>query len=159
MMKATPASGLFVLVLLLAVGAATLWFARRGMAADGEVVREIDRTVVSDYVRLVGEGKYAEAWERCLTKSYRDEVPREKFVSAHEKRRAEVGALGGAKLLRHSTHRNLFSKTRTHHLLYELSYPAGPQPQVAVVNDADGDFRIEGTYHEGAGETLDFLLW
>ncbi len=158
-MKATASSGFLVLALLLAVGVAVFLVARRGMTADVDVVREIDRTVMADYVRLVGEGKYGEAWEKCLAKSYREEVPREKFVAAHEKRRAEAGALGGAKLLRHSTHRNLFSKTRTHHLLYELSYPAGTQPQVAIVNDADGAFRIEGTYHEGAGETLDFLLW
>ena len=158
-MKATPSSGFLVLAVLLAVGVVVLLVARRGMKADVDVVREVDRTVMAEYVRLVGEGKYGEAWEKCLTKSYREEVPREKFVAAHEKRRAEVGALGGAKLLRHSTHRNLFSKTRTHHLLYELSYPAGTQPQVAIVNDADGAFRIEGTYHEGAGETLGFLLW
>ena len=158
-MKSAPSSGLLVLVLLLVVGAGVFWFARRGMKADLEVVREIDRTVMADYVRLVGEGKFGEAWETCLAKSYRDEVPREKFVSAHEKRRAEAGALQGAKLLRHSAHRNLFSRTRTFHLLYELSYPAGPQPQYAVVDDADGAFRIEGTYHEGAGDTLDFLLW
>ena len=157
-MKATPSSGFLVLALLLAVGVVVFLLARRGMKADVDVVREIDRTVMAEYVRLVGEGKYGEAWEKCLTKSYREEVPREKFVAAHEKRRAEAGALGGAKLLRHSTHRNLFSKTRTHHLLYELSYPAGAQPQVAVVNDADGTFRIEGTYHE-TGETLGFLLW
>ena len=27
------------------------------------------------------------------------------------------------------------------------------------VNDADGSWRIEGTYHLNAGETYDFLLW
>lgn len=158
-MKATASSGFLVLALLLAVGVVVFLVARRGMTADVDIVREVDRTVMAEYVRLVGEGKYGEAWEKCLAKSYREEVPREKFVAAHEKRRRETGPLGGAKLLRHSVQRNLFSKTRELHLLYELSYPAGTQPQVAVVNDADGAFRIEGTYHEGAGETLDFLLW
>ena len=158
-MKATPSSGFLVLALLLAVGVAVFLVARRGMTADVDIVREVDRTVMAEYVRLVGEEKYGEAWEECLAKSYREEVPREKFVAAHEKRRHEAGPLGGAKLLRHSVHRNLFSKTRELHLLYELSYPAGAQPQVAVVNDADGTFRIEGTYHEGAGDTLGFLLW
>lgn len=157
-MKASS-SGPLVLVLLLAAGAAVFFVARRGMRADLALVREVDRTVMAEYVRLVGEGKTAEAWETCLTKSYRDEVPREKFVAAHEKRRAEAGPLQGAKLLRHSVHRTLFSKSRTFHLLYELSYPSGTQPQLAVVNDEDGSYRIEGTYHEGASETLDFLVW
>ena len=158
-MKVPPSSGFLVLALLLAVGVGVFVVARRGMTAEADIVREIDRSLMAEYARLVGAEQYGEAWEKCLTKSYREEVPRERFVAAHEKRRSEAGPLGGAKLLRHSTHRNLFSKTRTHHLLYELSYPAGTQPQVAIVNDADGTFRIEGTYHEGAGETLDFLLW
>lgn len=158
-MKGTPSSGLWVLLLLAAAGAAVFWFSRRGFRADDEIVREADRTVVAEYVRLVGEGKYAEAWERCLAKSYREEVPREKFVAAHERRRVETGALAGAKLLRQQVSRNLFTRTRTLHLLYELSYPGRTAPEYAVLNDADGTFRIEGTYHETAGETLDFLLW
>ncbi|HRY43168.1 MAG TPA: hypothetical protein P5164_04395 [Thermoanaerobaculia bacterium] len=158
-MKGTPSSGLWVLLLLVAVGAVVFRLARRGTVSDDAIVRDADRTVVAEYVRLVGEGKYAEAWERCLTKSYRDEVPREKFVAAHEKRRAETGALAGAKLLRPRVSRNLFTRTRTLHLLYELSYSGKSVPEYAVLNDADGAFRIEGTYHEAAGETLDFLLW
>jgi hypothetical protein len=158
-MKATPSSGVLVLVLLLAVGAGVFWLARRGMTGDRDVALEVDRTVMAEYVRLVGEGKYADAWETCLTKSYRDEVPRDKFVAAHEKRRADVGPLGGAELLRFSLHRNLFSRTREVRLLYDLSYPGGTQPQRVILNDADGAFRIEGTYHEGASETLSFLLW
>jgi hypothetical protein len=158
-MKATPSSGFLVLVLLLAAGVVVFLVARRGMTADADIVREIDRTVMAEYIRLVGEGRLGEAWDSCLAKSYRDEVPREKFVAAHEKRRAEAGPLAGAKLLRHSVHRNLFSKTREFQLLYELTYPGGVQPQYVVVNDADGAFRIEGTYHMTAGETLSFLLW
>jgi hypothetical protein len=114
---------------------------------------------MSEYCRLVGEGRYGEAWETCLTASYREEVPREKFVSAHEKRRAEVGALGGCRLLRADSSRNLFSRTREFHLLYELSYPGRAVPEYAMVNDADGKWRLEGTYHLTAGETYDFLLW
>jgi hypothetical protein len=158
-MKVTPASGFLVLAVLLILGVGVLLVSKRGMTADRDVVREIDRTVMAEYIRLVGDEMFGEAWETCLTKSYREEVPREKFVAGHEKRRREAGPLGGAKLLRHSAHRNLFSKTREYHLVYELSYPAGVQPQYAIVNDADGAFRIEGTYHEGASETLSFLLW
>lgn len=157
-MKAAPPSSPIYLVLLLALGAGIFFLARRGMLADRDLVREIDRTVMAEYVRLVGEGRFGEAWDSCLAKSYRAEVPREKFVTAHEKRRAEAGRLGGATLLGHSAHRNLFSKTREYHLHYELSYPAGVQPQYAIVNDADGAHRIAGTYHE-AGETLSVLLW
>ena len=62
-MKATPSSGFLVLVLLVAVGVAVFLVARRGMTADVDIVREVDRTVMAEYVRLVGEGKFAEAWE------------------------------------------------------------------------------------------------
>ncbi|MBK9374966.1 MAG: hypothetical protein IPN03_14885 [Holophagales bacterium] len=158
-MKATPAGGLLVGLAIAAVIGAVVWAAIRGQGKDWEVAAEIDRGVMTDYCRLVGEGRYGEAWETCLTASYREEVPREKFVSAHEKRRAEVGTLGGSRLLRADLTRNLFSRTRELHLLYELTYPGRAEREYAKVNDADGTWRIEGTYHLNAAETYDFLLW
>jgi hypothetical protein len=157
--KTTPAGGLLVGLAIAAVIGAVVWAAIRGQGKDWEVAAEIDRGVMADYCRLVGEGLYAEAWEKCLTASYRDEVPREKFVAAHEKRRAEVGSLGGCRLLRADLTRNLFSRTRELHLLYELTYPGRTEREYAKANDADGSWRIEGTYHLNAGETYDFLLW
>ncbi len=158
-MKTPPSAGLLVGAVIAAVIVAVVWTAIRGMGKDQDVAGEVDRTVMAEYCRLVGAGEFARAWETCLTASYREEVPREKFVAAHEKRRAEVGALGGCRLLRASLHRNLFSKTRELQLLYELTYPGGVKNEYATVNDADGSWRIEGTYHMTAGETLDFLLW
>lgn len=157
--KTTPSAGLLVALAIAAVIGGVVWAAIRGQGKDQEVAAEIDRGVMAEYGRLVGEGRFAEAWERCLTASYRDEVPREKFVAAHEKRRAELGALGGGRLLRADLSRNLFSKTRELHLLYELTYPGRVEREYAKVNDADGSWRIEGTYHLNAGETYDFLLW
>lgn len=158
-MKTTPAVGLLVALSIAAVIGAVVWAAIRGQGKDGEVALEIDRGVMADYCRLVGQGRFAEAWDKCLTASYRDEVPREKFVAAHEKRRTGTGALGGCRLLRADLTRNLFSKTRELHLLYELTYPDRVEREYAKVNDADGSWRIEGTYHLNAGETYDFLLW
>ena len=158
-MKTTPAVGLLAALAIAAVIGAVVWVAIRGQGKDYELAEEADRGVVAEYCRLVGEGRYAEAWETCLAASYQHEVPREKFVSAHEKRRAGTGALAGCRLLRADLTRNLFSKTRELHLLYELTYPGGVEREYAKVNDADGSWRIEGTYHLNAGETYDFLLW
>ena len=158
-MKTTPAAGLLVALAIAAVSGAVVWVAIRGQGKDYELAEEADRGVVAEYCRLVGEGRYAEAWETCLAASYQHEVPREKFVSAHEKRRAGTGALAGCRLLRADLTRNVFSKTRELHLLYELTYPGGVEREYAKVNDADGSWRIEGTYHLNAGETYDFLLW
>jgi hypothetical protein len=157
--KSSPAFGFLVAAAVAVAIAAVVWIAMRGMGKDQVVAGEIDRTVMAEYCRLVGAGEFAKAWETCLSASYRGEVPLEKFVAAHEKRRAEVGVLGGCRLLRASLHRNLFSKTRELQLLYELVYPGGVRTEYATVNDADGSWRIEGTYHLGAGETFTFLLW
>ena len=158
-MKGPPGSGLLVLALIVAVIAGVAWFAVRGMGRDQDVAREIDRTVMPEYCRLVGTGQFAQTWERCLSASYRKAVALEAFVAAHEKRRRDIGALGGCRLLRASLHRTLFSKTREVHLLYELNYPGSVRTEYAVVNDADGAWRIEGTYHLNAGEALDALVW
>ena len=158
-MKTTPAVGLLVALAIAAVIAVVVRAAVKGQGKDQQLAAEADRGVVADYCRLVGEGRYAQAWEKCLTASYRGEVSREKFVSAHEKRRAGTGALTGCRLLRADLTRNLFSRTRELHLLYELSYPGGVEREYAKVNDADGSWRIEGTYHLNAGETYDLLLW
>lgn len=158
-MKATPAVGLLVALAIAAVLGLAVRAAIRGQGRDHVLAAEADRGVVSDYCRFVGEGRFAEAWERCLAASYRHEVPQERFVSAHEKRRSEVGALTGCRLLRADLTRNLFSRTRELHLLYELTYPGRVEREYAKVNDADGSWRIEGTYHLNAGETYDFLLW
>lgn len=158
-MKTTPFLGISIALAIAALVAAVVVAGIRGQGKDQEVAAGIDRTVMSDYVRLVGAARFAEAWETCLAASYREEVPREKFVAAHEKRRAELGPLGGSRMLRASLHRNLFSKTRELYLLYELSYPGRVEREYAKVHDADGSWRIEGTYHLNAGDTYDFLLW
>ena len=154
----TATSGL-VLVACIVGALLVVGLSVRGQRKDRDVSHEIDRTLLATYVRLVGDGRYPEAWETCLSAKYRKEAPLEKFVAAHEKRRKETGRLEGARLLRFQTSRSLFSKVREHQLLYELAYPGGPQRLYAVVGDADGAFRIEGTYFMTGGETLTFLLW
>jgi hypothetical protein len=157
-MKMSP-FGSMALVGVGVVVAGLVWLAIRGGAKDQEAVREIDRTVVAEYARLVAEGRFAEAHEKCLAASYRRAAPLEKFVAAHEKRRLELGPLQGCKLLRFTAHRNLFSPRRELQLLYELTYPGGPRPEYVTVDDVDGAWRIEGTYHLSAGGTFDFMVW
>lgn len=158
-MRTPPGAGLLVALTIGAAIAGLVWAALRGQRRDQDVAAEADRTVVAEYCRLVGAGRYAEAWESCLAGSYRREVPRAEFVAAHEKRRAELGPLGGCRLLRASLHRSLFSRTRELQLLYELTYPGRVEREYAKVDDADGTWKIEGTYHLGAADTLDFRLW
>lgn len=136
-----------------------MWLAVRGQGKDQTVAAEIDRGVMADYCRYIGEGRFADAWDTCLSMSYRAEVSREAFVSAHQKRRAQDGALGACRLIRADLHRNLFSKTRELYLLYELTYAGRLEREYAKVNDADGRWRIEGTYHLSAAGTYDFRLW
>ncbi len=136
-----------------------VWLAVRGQGMDQAVAGDIDRGVMADYCRSIAEGRFADAWDTCLSTSYQAEVSRERFVAAHEKRRAEYGALGSCRLLRAQLHRNLFSRTRELDLLYELTYPGRVEREYAKVNDTDGRWRIEGTYHLSAAETYDFRLW
>jgi hypothetical protein len=149
---------IFGIVMAIAIGA-VVWFAVRGQGRDQRVSSEIDRTVMADYCRLVGQARFAEAWETCLSAGYRRDVPRERFVTAHNTRRTDVGSLGGCRLLRADLNRNLFSRTRELHLLYELDYSGRIEREYATVSDADGVWRISGTYHLNAGDTYDFLLW
>ena len=156
-MRINPSLGIGVVACILV--ALVLGLAVRGMLKDRDLAREIDRTLMADYIRLVGEGSFAEAWETCLCAGYRKNAPLEKFVAAHEKRRMEAGRLQGGRLLRSQVSRSLFSKSRELQLLYELSYPGGAQRDYVVVSDVDGTFRVEGTYRMSAGETLSVFLW
>jgi hypothetical protein len=121
--------------------------------------REVDATVVENYCRFVAEGNYKDAYEQCLTAKYRKEATLDAFARAHEKRKAEVGVLQERELVRDQASWNLFSKTKEYQFIYELKYPSKSYREYMVVNDEDGAFRIDGTYHSTAGDTLDFLLW
>ena len=120
---------------------------------------ELDATVVETYCRLVAEGKYQEAYDQCLSADYRGDVTAERFAAEQEKRRAEAGVLQGRELIHSQTSHNLFSPVREVYLKYELSYPRGAEVQYMILTDADGPFKVKGTYHETAGETLDFMFW
>ncbi|MCK6506145.1 DUF4019 domain-containing protein, partial [Myxococcota bacterium] len=152
-MTEPPPAGLLLAAAIAALIGIVVWLAARGQGQDQALAAEVDQGVVADYCRRVGQGQYAEAWEQCLAEGYRAEVRQEAFVQAHQRRRAELGPLQGCTLLRADLSRNLFSRTRQLHLVYELRYPEAPERQrVAhehlVAHDADGAWRIEGTYHE-----------
>lgn len=121
-------------------------------------VEEIDRTLVDAYCRLVAQGKYAEAYAQCLTTAYRREVSRDEFAQAQRKRREEAGVLQGRELLRMKAGTSLFSGVRELQLLYLLRYPGGEERNYMVVDDADGEYRIDGTYVKPVSG-LSFKVW
>lgn len=148
-----------LLAAALAAAVALLVLARRGMGRDWETARQADAGVVEEYCRLVATERYREAWERCLSSGRRSASDAASFEAAHRKRRADVGALQGRRLLRVDASRNLFSRERRLVLQYELTYAGRTEPRALVVDDADGTFLVDGTYTSGAGETLDAFLW
>lgn len=122
--------------------------------------RRLDATLVSEYVRLVAEERYREAYETCLTRDYRGNLAAEDFVAAHAKRRQSLGAVLGRELTTLHESRNLFSGTHEVQLKYVLQYASGSRAGVVVVNDADGRMLVDGTYVEaGTVDTLSFEIW
>ena len=149
-----PKVWLFLLIPALIVGAVLL--ALRG--SKKWPVAEADQ-VVETYVRLIAEERYDEAYEQCLSADYRRDVNREKFTEAHAEVRAERGALQQRELLRAESSVNLFSGVRSLQMLYRLTYPNEEVRDYVVVNDADGELRIEGTYRLSGSDGLTFRLW
>jgi hypothetical protein len=121
-------------------------------------VREMDQTIVETYCRLIADGKYEEAYDRCLAKSYRDEMPLADFIQAHEKYRAATGVLQSRELIRQQSSSNLFTGEHTHQLQYDLVYPESSLRDYIVLTDADGEYKVEGTY-TARGEGLNFKVW
>jgi hypothetical protein len=152
---------LTIAAVVVAAGAviALLVVAVTGMKRDQLAAREVDRSLVEEYCRLVSDGKFAEAYERCLSAGYRRQVAAADFVAAHEKRRTAVGSLQSRRLVEASCSRSLFSRARRFQLLFELQYPGGVERRHLVADDVDGVFRVEGTYTSSASGTLSFMLW
>ncbi len=151
-----------VLVALVAAAVVSVWMivtSARGRLGPQVLAAELDRTVVEEYCRLVAEGRYAEAHERCLTADYRSKVSVDDFAAAHERRRADVGTVQGRRLLTIDSTRQLFTWVRWLHLLYAVDYPGREERLYLVVSDADGTFRVDGTYVPAATDTLDFMVW
>ena len=131
----------------------------RSRGGEMKMSGELDRAVVQPYVKAVAEEQYTEAYA-LLGESYRRNVSFEKFKTAHEKRRAEKGTLREAKLLHDQVLRTLFSKKRTLRLYYRLDYPKGQEAAYVELEEGEKNHvSIVGTYREGPGETLDFVVW
>lgn len=128
-------------------------------------VTELDQTLVETYCRLIAAGEYEAAYERCLNADYRGQASLKGFREAQERRRADMGVVEGRELVNRRSSINLFSRIREHQLQYRLRYrhPGNEDsrswPVWIVVNDADGEWRVEGTYESAASGTLDFVVW
>lgn len=145
------------LVVAALVGLAAL--AYRGHVRMQAEARALDGAIVAEYFALVLEERYAEAHERCLSAEYRGRLGLEPFAQRLRQRREQLGPLLGRELRTIQSSRNLFSKTRTFQLQYVLRYAKEEQVRVLALSDADGAMRVDGTYVEGASDTLDSETW
>jgi hypothetical protein len=145
---------LFIIIPVLIAG--TVWLALRG--SKDWPIDELDTGIVETYCRFIAEGRYDEAYEQCLSSAYRRDVSREDFAGAHERVRTERGVLQSRELVRMKSSVNLFSGTRSVQLLYLLRYPDDEWRNYIIVDNADGEWRIEGTYRKTV-QNLDYIVW
>lgn len=145
---------LFILIPVLIAGA--VFLALRG--SKQWPIEEVDQGVVETYCRLIAEGRFGDAYDQCLVAAYRREVSLEEFARAHEQTRAERGVLQSREILREWSTVNLFTRVRDVRILYLLTYPEGEWREYVVVDNADGEWRIEGTYRR-AVKHLEFVIW
>lgn len=147
--------GLPVLVFGVAVLLVTAY---RGMKGDAALVSELDRTVAEAYRAAVDCADYpvAYAW---LSGDTRKRLDPGVFARGLENRRREKGAVRSRLLRRHHVSRNLFSRSLEVRLFYELTYPDSRMFGWIVISGGPGAWVVDGTYTEGASESLDFLLW
>lgn len=141
-------------ILILGVIAGLVYLGLRGTSDAGAAIEQLEANLVEDYCRAVAEGRFRDAYA-LLTRGYREEVNLADFSAGHEKRRSELGPLRERVRLRMSSSTNLFTGHTEHRVLYELTYPTGTREGWVILNDADGEFRIEGTY----SRSLNFELW
>ena len=120
---------------------------------------ELDATLVEGYIRAVAAGDYASAYEKHLDAQYHGQISQADFEKAQKARRAEMGTIQKRELTFSKTSYNLFSSVRQQQLRYMLHYPGKEWSGVVVVSDADGEWRIEGTYFSSASDSLTFKVW
>lgn len=110
----------------------------------------VDQGVVETYIGLITERRYDEAYDQCLTADYRNRMTREEFAQAHRDTRKERGALLNREILLIKQGRNLFSSVQNIELVYRLDYEHGEWRNYLMADNADGEWRINGTYRRAA---------
>lgn len=125
----------------------------------GPSAEELDATLVQNYVEYIAKEDFAAAYEKCLNADYKRDISPADFQKAHEKRKAEMGIIQKREIRRVKTSYNLFSPVRQHQILYVLQYPGKEWMGYMVLSDADGEWKIEGTYVSSASDTLTFIVW
>ncbi len=121
-------------------------------------IQELD-SIVDTYCRYVAEGRYAEAYNRCLNSQYKKDISLKDFTLAHEKRKATPGTLTGRTMTFNRESRNIFTDLREYQLTYELRYGSVTRHEHVKLNNEDGVFLIEGTYTASSNKTLRFIVW
>ncbi len=121
-------------------------------------VEEIERTLVDKYFALIKDGRYGDAYEQCLTGNYRKYTTLDEFCAAHENLRMEIGVPKNRELREMHSSYNLFTRTRDFQFLYRIEYPTKESHRSMIIDDSDGEYRIDGTYTGGL-DNMRFMVW
>ncbi len=121
-------------------------------------IADIDQGIVETYCRLIGNGQYGEAYDQCLSSAYRRQVSRDDFIRAQTATREARGVLQEREFVRAWSYFNLFTRVREFRLLYLLTYPDDQWRNYIVGDNADGEWRIEGTYRKEV-DNLRYIVW
>lgn len=135
-----------------------VYFFVTGTRQSAAEVQELDATLVNAYIQAVAEGNFKKAYEDCLSADYRRNITLADFEKVQQQRRAEMGIIQNRKLMWRNNSRNLFSGVKEHQVMYELQYPGQTWNGWLVLTNADGAWRIDGTYVK-IGSGLNFKVW
>lgn len=116
---------------------------------------ELDATLVETYIQYVVQGNFTAAYQECLDTKYRRDISLGDFQKAHEKRRTETGLIQRLEIRKVNRSFNLFSRVNTYQIMYALQCAGKERFGWIVISDADGEWRIEGTYDS----SLRFTVW
>jgi hypothetical protein len=139
--------------------AALVFFMVSGTRKTGAEVKMLDGTLVNDYVQAIAAENYRKAYDECLSAEYRGNMALADFEEKQRARRAEFGAVHGRKLTWQNSTSNIFSRVREHQFQYDLSYPGTVWAGWIVLTNADGAWRVNGTYVKTGGKGLNFKVW
>lgn len=121
-------------------------------------IQELDRTLVNDYCQAIINEDFENAYRNYLSADYQQQVTLAAFSKAHQQRRSEVGVIINRKIIWTNSSINLINRIKTYQILYEIQYANQNWQGWMVLNNADDQWRIEGTYVT-ISTGLNFKLW
>lgn len=135
-----------------------LYAYQRGKLAARQA-RELDQQLVQLYCDSIAQGKFTSVWEHYLTENYKKNTSLKDFTKAHKKACTENGILVKREYAKHYKSSNLFSRVKEFQIYYHIEFQHKSIYGAIIINNADSDWKIDGTFIETAGETLSFYIW